>query len=210
MDKEKYLVDLESAIKQLPEDERCKIIAKYEQLIAAANLVTESEIEQHFGTARQLGRQILAENALEVRKRIQKHHPQLLSVNWHAFLMMMMAVYSSPMTYLTGIAGMTLEFLAGLIIFLIGFVIIVGLSAATVLGGVLIYAGIGTLGMAFAVGMFHLGIGLLFIAFNFFIVPLIHRIYVALFAGLSNVGQKIYVKFKVRWKKNLRLEKEAQ
>lgn len=81
MDKEKYLVDLENTIKRLPDKKLRKIIQKYEKIIEENSLTTEKEIENFLGTPKQLGRKILADNALEMFEKIKNHHPQLVTIN---------------------------------------------------------------------------------------------------------------------------------
>lgn len=210
MDKEKYLVDLEHYLNQLPEDERKRIIAHYEQVITDAQLVDQKEIEEYLGTARQLSKLILADNALEVRKEMKKHHQQLISVDWHAFLMMIIAFLGSPTTYLVGDLKMGLLLLLAILIFVVGAILLVGIAAATVLGAIMIYAGIGTMASSFAVGMFHFGIGLIFIAFIVYTVPLIHKTYIVIFSSLSKVASHIYDEFKCRWTKKLKKQKETE
>lgn len=64
------------------------------------------------------------------------------------------------------------------------------------IGSLLIYSGILTLKMAFAVGMFHLGVGLIFIGTIYILIPLLHKLYVYLFAKICVQAQKIYIEFK--------------
>lgn len=210
MDKEKYLVDLEHYLNQLPEDERKRIIVHYEQVITDAQLVDQKEIEEYLGTARQLSNLILADNALEVRKEMKKHHQQLISVDWHAFFMMIIAFLGSPTTYLVGNLKMGLLLLLAILIFIVGAILLVGIAAATVLGAIMIYAGIGTMASSFAVGMFHLGIGLIFIAFIVYTVPLIHKTYIVIFSSLSKVASHIYDELKCRWTKKLKKQRETE
>ncbi|WP_290033174.1 HAAS domain-containing protein [Ligilactobacillus cholophilus] len=205
MDKEKYLVDLENVIKQIPEKKRKVIIAKYNRLITRSGLSTEAEIEHFLGTAQQVGYQILADAALRERKRQKRNGIEMheIATNWHVFMMMLMAISSSPMTYLLGTFAIWGYLLIGILAFLVGFIIVIGMSATIALGGILVYAGIGTLLSAFAVGVFHLGIGLIFISIVLLLVPLIHKTYILIFALLNNLGSCLYLKFKQCWHNHL-------
>lgn len=192
---EKYIKELKRYLKPLTPEERDDAIEFYDEYISDAGLMTKGAIEDKLGTPRQLGHQILAERSIKVNNEEKSNgQPASTHSSWKVFWLVLIAIVTSPVTFLLSLGALIILICAVAAVFGITVGIIGTLFGLIVATGITIFTGLSLLATATMVGIFYLGIGITMLGAFLLIIPVSYWVIRWLAQVVANLSKYIYQK----------------
>lgn len=191
MNKEKFISDLRKKLKKLPKEEVDNIINYYSDYFNDADK-DEEEVLSELGSPSAIASQILADYALDNTK--EKHKKGYLN----NILLVILAIFAAPIAFPVGIAIIAIVFT----LFILGGVLLLT-------GGVIIFAfiiaGIGIFIGGFCalihspvMGIFSIGISMIFVGLSILLVIGIKRIAPKIIQHFKNIIKKLVLKLNMK------------
>lgn len=199
---EAYLAQLRQQLAQLTEDERADVLDFYTEYIEDAQL-TADDVLVRLGTPRQLARKILADYSIKQNEStLETGQRATAKSNVSLVWVIILAILSTPVTIPISILLLVIIFtillsaavvIGGILITILG--AIVGLAA---IGGVALYFGVGLILTNFFIGTAYLGMGLAGIGLALVLIPFLVLMTKVLCQAFANFFRFLYRKFAAR------------
>ncbi|CAJ1202470.1 DUF1700 domain-containing protein [Companilactobacillus nantensis] len=185
-----YIDEFEIYLHQLSDKEKQDVLEFYREYIIDANLQTSDAIINELGTPKHLARKVLADYSIKMSEENyqsvdngQMTSNERFSKNLKMIGLVILALMASPVAIIIAIILIPLILLfIGLGVFFV--LLFLFMIAMSVVGGIgAIFMGLSVIFQSFATTIFYVGIGLLILGVDFFIIPII----VALFKWFFSV-----------------------
>ncbi|WP_338215525.1 DUF1700 domain-containing protein [Companilactobacillus muriivasis] len=175
-----YIDEFEIYLHQLSDKEKQDVLEFYREYIIDANLQSSDAIINELGTPKHLARKVLADYSIKMSEENyqsvdngQMTGNQRFSKNLKMIGLVILALMASPVAILIAIIliPLILLFLGLGVLFILLFLFMVAMS---VVGGIgAIFIGLSVMFQSFATTVFYVGVGLLILGVDFFIIPII-------------------------------------
>lgn len=185
-----YIDEFEIYLHQLDAKEKQDVLEFYREYIIDANLQTNDAIINELGTPKHLARKVLADYSIKMSEENYQNvqegeitSNQRFSRNLKMIGLVILALMASPVAIIVAIILIPLILLfIGIAVFMV--LLFLFLVAMSVVGGIgAIFMGVSVIFQSFATAIFYIGIGLLILGVDFFIIPII----IALFKWFFSV-----------------------
>jgi len=175
-----YIDEFEIYLHQLSDREKQDVLEFYREYIIDANLQSSDSIINELGTPKHLARKVLADYSIKMSEENYKNvnngqmtDNERFSKNLKMIGLVILALMASPVAIIIAIIliPMILLFIGLAIFFVLLFFFLVAMS---VVGGIgAIFVGLSVMFQSFGTTIFYVGVGLLVLGLDFFIIPII-------------------------------------
>lgn len=175
-----YIDEFEIYLHQLSDKEKQDVLEFYREYIIDANLQSSDAIINELGTPKHLARKVLADYSIKMSEENyqsvdngQMTGNQRFSKNLKMIGLVILALMASPVAIMIAVILIPLVvlFLGLGVLFILLFLFMVAMS---VVGGIgAIFIGLSVMFQSFATTVFYVGVGLLILGVDFFIIPII-------------------------------------
>ncbi|ALB28148.1 DUF1700 domain-containing protein [Companilactobacillus heilongjiangensis] len=175
-----YIDEFEIYLHQLSDKEKQDVLEFYREYIIDANLQSSDAIINELGTPKHLARKVLADYSIKMSEENyqsvdngQMTGNQRFSKNLKMIGLVILALMASPVAIMIAVILIPLIvlFLGLGVLFILLFLFMVAMS---VVGGIgAIFIGLSVMFQSFATTVFYVGVGLLILGVDFFIIPII-------------------------------------
>lgn len=175
-----YIDEFEIYLHQLDGKEKQDVLEFYREYIIDANLQTSDAIINELGTPKHLARKVLADYSIKMSEENyqnvnngQMTSNERFSKNLKMIGLVILALMASPVAILIAIILIPLILLfVGLAVFFV--LLFLFMIAMSVVGGIgAIFMGLSVVFQSFGTTIFYVGIGLLILGVDFFVIPII-------------------------------------
>jgi len=175
-----YIDEFEIYLHQLSDKERQDVLEFYREYIIDANLQSSDAIINELGTPKHLARKVLADYSIKMSEENyqnidngQMTSNQRFSKNLKMIGLVILALMASPVAIMIAIILIPLILLfIGLGVFFV--LLFLFMIAMSVVGGIgSIFVGLSVIFQSFGTTVFYVGMGLLILGADFFIIPII-------------------------------------
>ncbi|AYE37484.1 DUF1700 domain-containing protein [Companilactobacillus zhachilii] len=175
-----YIDEFEIYLHPLDDKEKQDVLEFYREYIIDANLQTSDAIINELGTPKHLARKVLADYSIKMSEENyqnvnngQMTSNERFSKNLKMIGLVILALMASPVAILIAIIliPLILLFLGLGVLFVLLFLFTIAMS---VVGGIgAIFMGLSVIFQSFGTTIFYVGIGLLILGVDFFVIPII-------------------------------------
>ncbi|MBL3531007.1 DUF1700 domain-containing protein [Companilactobacillus zhachilii] len=175
-----YIDEFEIYLHPLDDKEKQDVLEFYREYIIDANLQTSDAIINELGTPKHLARKVLADYSIKMSEENyqnvnngQMTSNECFSKNLKMIGLVILALMASPVAILIAIIliPLILLFLGLGVLFVLLFLFTIAMS---VVGGIgAIFMGLSVIFQSFGTTIFYVGIGLLILGVDFFVIPII-------------------------------------
>lgn len=175
-----YIDEFEIYLHQLSDKEKRDVLEFYREYIIDANLQSSDAIINELGTPKHLARKVLADYSIKMSEENyqnvdngQMTSNQRFSKNLKMIGLVILALMASPVAIMIAIILIPLILLfIGLGVFFV--LLFLFMIAMSVVGGIgSIFVGLSVIFQSFGTTVFYVGMGLLILGADFFIIPII-------------------------------------
>lgn len=185
-----YIDEFKIYLHQLSESEQNDVVEFYQEYLTDAKLTSSDAIINKLGTPKNLARKVLADYSIKMSEENYQHvndgrltNNERFKKNIAMIGLVILALMTSPIALpIAFVVILMLALTVALGIFLVlSFLFLV---AASVIGGIgAIFMGFSVIFQSFATTVFYLGVGLVILGIDFFLIPII----IALFKWFFSV-----------------------
>ncbi|AUI71840.1 DUF1700 domain-containing protein [Companilactobacillus alimentarius] len=185
-----YIDEFKIYLHQLSESEQNDVVEFYQEYLTDAKLTSSDAIINKLGTPKNLARKVLADYSIKMSEENYQHvndgrltNNERFKKNIAMIGLVILALMASPIALpIAFVVILMLALTVALGIFLVlSFLFLV---AASVIGGIgAIFMGFSVIFQSFATTVFYLGVGLVILGIDFFLIPII----IALFKWFFSV-----------------------
>ncbi|PMD68153.1 DUF1700 domain-containing protein [Companilactobacillus nuruki] len=185
-----YIDEFQIYLHQLSDKEQQDVLEFYREYIIDANLQTSDAIINELGTPKHLARKVLADYSIKMSEENYRNvdngqmtSNERFSKNLKMIGLVILALMASPLAIIIAIVliPLILLFIGLFVFFVLLFLFLVAMSV--VLGIGTIFVGISVIFQSFSTTIFFVGLGLVILGIDFFLIPII----VALFKWFFSV-----------------------
>lgn len=185
-----YIDEFQIYLHQLSDKEQQDVLEFYREYIIDANLQTSDAIINELGTPKHLARKVLADYSIKMSEENYRNvdngqmtSNERFSKNLKMIGLVILALMASPLAIIIAIIliPLILLFIGLFVFFVLLFLFLVAMSV--VLGIGTIFVGISVIFQSFSTTIFFVGLGLVILGIDFFLIPII----VALFKWFFSV-----------------------
>ncbi|WP_201307589.1 DUF1700 domain-containing protein [Companilactobacillus farciminis] len=175
-----YIDEFRIYLHQLDEKEQADVIEFYREYMIDANLQSSDKIINELGTPKHLARKVLADYSIKMSEENYQNinngqitSNERASRNLKMIGLVILALMASPVAIMIAIVLIPLILIFfGMIVFMI--LLFLFLVAMSVVGGIgAIFIGLSVILQSFATAIFYVGIGLLILGVDFFLIPIV-------------------------------------
>ncbi|MQS76178.1 DUF1700 domain-containing protein [Companilactobacillus halodurans] len=175
---ESYIDEFKLYLHQLDDKECNDVVEFYQEYMIDANLQTSDKIINELGTPKNLARKVLADYSIKMSEENYKNFnngqitsSERFSKNMKMIGLIILALMASPVAILIAIILIPLMLIiVGVAVFLA--LLFLFLLAMSVVGGIgAIFIGLSVIFQSFATTIFYVGVGLLILGVDFFLIP---------------------------------------
>ncbi|WP_195701338.1 DUF1700 domain-containing protein [Companilactobacillus futsaii] len=175
-----YIDEFKIYLHQLDEKEQDDVIEFYREYMIDANLQTSDKIINELGTPKHLARKVLADYSIKMSEdnyqninNGQMTSNERVSRNLKMIGLVILALMASPVAIMIAIIliPLLLTILGMIALMVLLFLFLVAMS---VVGGIgAIFIGLSVIFQSFGTAIFYVGIGLLILGVDFFLIPIV-------------------------------------
>ncbi|WP_334329223.1 DUF1700 domain-containing protein [Companilactobacillus sp. HBUAS59699] len=185
---ESYIDEFEVYLGQLDDDERKDVLEFYREFIIDANLDTSDKIINELGTPKHLARKVLTDYSIKMSEEDYQNidngnipTEQKAKKNVRMIWLIILGLFATPVAIPVALAlVLLLVSVVGIgIICILLFAFLVALSVLLGIGA--IFMGIAVIAQSVATTLFYVGVGLLILGVDFFLIPITIAIFKWLF-----------------------------
>ncbi|WP_338231880.1 DUF1700 domain-containing protein [Companilactobacillus muriivasis] len=175
-----YIDEFEIYLHQLSDKEKQDVLEFYREYIIDANLQSSDAIINELGTPKHLARKVLADYSIKMSEENyqnvdngQMTSNQRFSKNLKMIGLVILALMASPVAIMIAIIliPLILLFLGLGVLFALLFLFMIAMSVVGGIGS--IFVGLSVIFQSFGTTVFYVGMGLLILGADFFIIPII-------------------------------------
>ena len=175
-----YIDEFEIYLHQLSDKEKQDVLEFYREYIIDANLQSSDAIINELGTPKHLARKVLADYSIKMSEENYQNvdngpmtSNQRFSKNLKMIGLVILALMASPVAIMIAIIliPLILLFLGLGVLFVLLFLFMIAMSVVGGIGS--IFVGLSVIFQSFGTTVFYVGMGLLILGADFFIIPII-------------------------------------